>query len=65
MKKNSLISKFVFVEGFGVIPFYVASELGTNIYEMINTKNKQSYGIDTDCQKVTEITNLKKQIKKM
>lgn len=50
--QKSLIGEFVTVEGFGDTPFYVASELGHNRYEMVNSKNKISYGIDTAAQKV-------------
>lgn len=57
--KNALIGKFVTVMGFDNIPFYVASELGINIFEMVNTKTRVSYCIDTDCQPVKEIINLR------
>ena len=57
---KKLVGKFVTVEGFGEIPFYVASELGSNRFEMVNTKTRVSHCIDIDCQEIAELIKLKR-----
>ena len=52
---KTLIKKFVTIQGFGNVPFYVKSDLGENRFEMINTKTKIAHCIDVDCQSISEI----------